>query len=69
MTDERSFYERALIKARYAINSESRALTYEAYGYVQGLSAAGVLDKKQVQVLTDLLVRDTMNARRWVRFH
>lgn len=67
--NEQSPIEWARAKARYAIASQSRSLTYEAYGIAKGLRRAGAITKDEFMELSELLVHDTMNSRRWHKFH
>lgn len=64
-----SKYEWLERKARYAINSKSRNLVYEAYGMAKAFYMCDAISKTEFWSMNDLLVRDTMNnGKVWSTF-
>lgn len=54
-------------KAKYAHNSYSMNLIYEAHGFVKGLVDSGLISYREVADIDSYIIRDTINNSEWVR--
>ena len=54
-------FDVAMAQAQYAINSKSRHLVYQAYGFANGLVQACGITTDQFWQLNEMLVKNCMN--------
>lgn len=65
--DKQALIQKAWEKARYAHNSYSMNLMYEAHGYVKGLVDSGIVTYHEISDVDSYICRDNINNGEWLK--
>ncbi len=65
--DKQALIAEAWRKARYAHDSYSMNLIYEAHGYIKGLCDSGIVTFHEVADIDSFICRDSLNNGKWIQ--